>query len=90
MKLREAELRQEENRDQADFLHADAERSFRRGDIPAAARGLKKAIVLCPEHEPALFLLGQIYSEAGQYAVALPYLRTVSYTHLTLPTILRV
>ena len=32
---------------------------------------------MCPEHVPALFLLGRIYSEAGQYAVALPYLRTI-------------
>jgi SNF2 family DNA or RNA helicase len=58
-------------------VHAEAERSFRRGDIPGAARVLKKALVLCPEHVPALSLLGRIYHEAGQYAVALPYLRTI-------------
>ncbi len=38
---------------------------------------LKKAVVLCPEHVPALFLLSKIYSEAGQFAVALPYARTL-------------
>jgi len=32
---------------------------------------------LCPEHVPALALLGRIYFEAGQFAVALPYLRTL-------------
>jgi len=30
---------------------------------------------LCPEHVPALALLGRIYVEAGQFAVALPHLR---------------
>ncbi|MGA3076780.1 MAG: tetratricopeptide repeat protein, partial [Bryobacteraceae bacterium] len=32
-------------------------------------------MVLCPEHVPALALLGRIYVEAGQFAVALPHLR---------------
>ena len=57
-------------------MHADAQQAFQRGDIPGAARLLKKVIILCPEHVPALYLLGRIYSEAQQYAVALPYLRT--------------
>lgn len=38
---------------------------------------LKKALVLCPEHVSALYLLGRIYCEAQQFAVALPYLRTL-------------
>jgi SNF2 family DNA or RNA helicase len=30
---------------------------------------------LCPEHAPALALLGRIYNESHQFAVSLPYLR---------------
>jgi SNF2 family DNA or RNA helicase len=36
---------------------------------------LKKSLILCPEHVPALALLGRIYVEAGQFAVALPHLK---------------
>ena len=75
VKLREAESRQEDQRRQADYLHDDGLAAFQSGDIPAAARLLKRAIVLCPEHVPALALLGRIYVEAGQFAVALPHLR---------------
>ena len=38
---------------------------------------LKKALILFPEHAPALHLLARIYCEAEQYAVALPYLKTL-------------
>ena len=58
-------------------MHDDGLAAFQKGDTPAAARLLKKAIVLCPEHVPALHLLGRIHAEAGQFAVALPYLRTI-------------
>ena len=36
---------------------------------------LTKAITLCPEHVPALALLGRIYGEAAQFAAALPHLK---------------
>jgi hypothetical protein len=58
-------------------MHAEAQRSFQRGDIPGAARVLKKALVLCPEHALALHLQSRIYCEAEQFAVALPYLKTL-------------
>jgi SNF2 family DNA or RNA helicase len=77
LKLREAEARQEENGEQANYLHDEAQRSFHRGDIPGAARVLKKVLVLCPEHAPTLHLLGRIYCEAEQFAVAVPYLRAL-------------
>lgn len=38
---------------------------------------LKKALILCPEHVPALHLLGRIHCEAEQFAAALPYLKTL-------------
>jgi SNF2 family DNA or RNA helicase len=38
---------------------------------------LKKALILFPEHAPALHMLARIYGEAEQYAVALPYLKTL-------------
>jgi len=38
---------------------------------------LKKVLALYPQHVPALNLLGRIYCEAEQFAIALPYLRTL-------------
>jgi SNF2 family DNA or RNA helicase len=77
LKLREAEERKGENREQADWLHASARRAARQGDLPGAARLAKKALVLDPGHAHSASLLGHLYSEAGQYAVALPYLKMV-------------
>ena len=75
LKLREAEERKGENREQADWLHASARRALRQGDLPGAARLAKKALVLDPGHMASVSLLGHLYFEAGQHAVALPYLR---------------
>jgi SNF2 family DNA or RNA helicase len=59
----------------ADHLHDDGLEAFRAGDMPAATRLLNKAIVLYPEHVPALALLGRIHVETGQFAAALPLLQ---------------
>ena len=75
LKLREAEARREENLEQADWLHDEALEAFEAGEMPTAARLLKKAVLLAPEHASALALLSRIYVEAHQFAVALPYLR---------------
>ncbi len=75
LKLREAALRESENREQAGWLHKDAQQAFRDGDVPAAARLAKKALVLDPMHAGALDTLGHIYFTAGEFAVALPYVR---------------
>jgi SNF2 family DNA or RNA helicase len=52
-------------------------RAFADGDTPAAARLLKRGLLSFPEHGPTLHLLSRIYCEAEQFAVALPYLRTL-------------
>jgi SNF2 family DNA or RNA helicase len=77
LKLREAGERQAENREQAAFLHEAARRALRQGDAPGAARLAKKALVLDPENTASASLLGHLHFEAGQYAVAAPYLKMV-------------
>ena len=63
-------MQREFDRDEADEIVRSAREDYRAGDAPGAARSLKKALILCPDHPKALQLLGQIYFEAGQYADA--------------------
>jgi superfamily II DNA or RNA helicase len=77
LKLREAEERKEEEREQAGWMFSDARAALRDGDLPAAARLAKKALVLDSQHLGALDLLSRIYFEADEHAVALPYIRQV-------------
>jgi SNF2 family DNA or RNA helicase len=74
LKLRRAAAQREFDREEADELFHFARQNYRSGDAPAAARGLKKALALCPDHPKTLELLGQIYFEAGHYADAAYYL----------------
>ena len=67
-------MQRECDREDADELYHFAWQDYRRRDTASAARSLKKALVLCPEHPRALELLGQIYFQAGQYADAAYYL----------------
>lgn len=56
-------------------LYEDACEAYRAGDHPAAARLLKKALVLDPDHGDSLALLGDIHLKAGHDAEALGYFR---------------
>jgi SNF2 family DNA or RNA helicase len=75
LKQRRAEEQREWDREDAGFVFRDAFRAHRDGDLPAAARFLKKALVLDPNHKAALTLLAEIHNGAGHYAEALAYLR---------------
>jgi superfamily II DNA or RNA helicase len=75
LKLRDAQERKDDQREQAIWMYREAQTKLRDGDVPAAARLAKKALVLKPRHPGALALLATVYCEAGEYAVALPYLR---------------
>jgi SNF2 family DNA or RNA helicase len=75
LKQRKAEERREWDRQDAGFLFRDAFRAHRDGDLPAAARLLKKALVLDPDHAASLSLLAEIHNDAGHHAEALAYLR---------------
>ena len=74
LKERKAAERRELDLDEADYWHTRAREEYRRGDVPAAARSAKKALLLNERHSPALDLLGHIYFEAGQFADAAYYL----------------
>ena len=75
LKQRKAEERREWDRNDAGLLFRDAYSAHRDGDLPAAARLLKKALVLDPDHAQSLNLLAQIHATAGHHAEALGYLR---------------
>jgi superfamily II DNA or RNA helicase len=75
LKQRRAEEQKEWDREDAGFVFRDAFRAHRDGDLPAAARLLKKALVLDPNHKASLNLLADIHEGAGHYAEALAYLR---------------
>ncbi len=75
LKQRKAEEQREADRQEIRFLFGDALRAHRSGDLPAADRWLKKALVLDPDHTPSLNLLAEIHDEAGHHAEALSYLR---------------
>jgi SNF2 family DNA or RNA helicase len=75
LKQRRAEEQREWNREDAGLLFRDAFRAHRDGDLPAAARLLKKALVLDPDHKASLSLLADIHQGAGHHAEALAYLR---------------
>lgn len=57
LKQRRAEEQREADIEEAGFLFQDAMDAQREGDAPAAGRLLKKALILHPEHAPALTLL---------------------------------
>src|SRR5580693_3123636 len=75
LKQRKAEEQREWDRQDAGFLFRDALRAHRDGELPAAARLLKKALVLDPDHAASLSLLAEIHNGAGHHAEALAYLR---------------
>jgi len=75
LRRRRAEDQRESDRKEAGFLFGDALRAHRAGDIPAADRFLKKALILDPKHARAMELLAQIHHDAGHYAEALGYLQ---------------
>jgi len=73
LRQRRAEAQRAEDLHEADRLYHEAHRSYDRGDIPAAARSLQKALVLNPDHLYGLTLLAGIHAEAGHYAEAIGY-----------------
>jgi SNF2 family DNA or RNA helicase len=75
LKQRRTERQREADRNEAGFLFKEALSAHGHGDMPAAARFLKKALILDPEHADALTLLAQIHDGAGHHAEALAYLR---------------
>ena len=75
LKERRAAEAREVDRQEAQFALSFAERSYNDGDIPAAARAARKALILDPECWPALDLLAQIHLSAGQHEQALSYLK---------------
>jgi len=75
LKQRSAEQRRDWDREDAGLLFRDAFRAHRDGELPAAARLLKKALILDPDHAASLTLLAQIHDGAGHHAEALAYLR---------------
>src|ERR1051325_4133758 len=75
LKQRRAEEQREAGREEAEHLFREALATSRYGHEPAAARLLRKALALHPEHAGALTLLAQIHEAAGHYAEALGYLR---------------
>ena len=75
LKQRRAEEQRDADRRDAGYLFEDALSAHRDGDLPAAGRYLKKALILDPDHAGALTLLAQIHESAGHYAEALTYLR---------------
>jgi Tfp pilus assembly protein PilF len=83
LKQRRADEQREWDRQDAGLLCRDAFRAHRDGDLPAAARFLKKALVLDPNHARSLSLLAEIHSGAGHHAEALAYLRRLQISTTT-------
>jgi SNF2 family DNA or RNA helicase len=75
LRQRRAEEQREFDREEAGYLFQDAASAHRSGDIPAADRFLKKALILDPNHARAIELLAQIHIEAGHDAEALGYMQ---------------
>jgi superfamily II DNA or RNA helicase len=75
LRRRRAEEQREFDSEEARYLFGDALRAHRSGDIPAADRFLKKALILDPHLAGAMDMLAQIHRAAGHYAEALGYLQ---------------
>ena len=75
LRQRRAEEQREFDRVEAEYLYRDAVEAHRSGDIPAADRFLKKALILDPNHAAAMERLAEIHDAAGHYAEALGYLQ---------------
>ncbi len=75
LRQRRAEEQREFDLEEAGYFFGDALQAHRSGDIPAADRFLKKALILDPKHSGAMRLLAQIHHAAGHYAEALGYLQ---------------
>jgi SNF2 family DNA or RNA helicase len=75
LKLRAAAEREEFDRREGKYLAQEARRAFRAGDAPAAARLANRALLLFPDHLPALELLAHIHLAAEHYGDALYYFR---------------
>jgi superfamily II DNA or RNA helicase len=75
LRQRRAEEQREFDREEAGYLYGDAVQAQRSGDLPAADRYLKKALILDPNHANALELLAQIHRDAGHFGEALGYLQ---------------
>jgi superfamily II DNA or RNA helicase len=73
LRRRRAEEQRELDSEEARYLFGDALRAHRSGDIPAADRFLKKALILDPSLGGALGLLAEIHLAAGHHAEALGY-----------------
>src|SRR5437016_4531744 len=75
LKQRRIQESREKGQEDAQFLFQEAFYALGDGDIPAADRLAKKALIQDPEHADALGLLAQIHEAAGHPAEALGYLR---------------
>jgi SNF2 family DNA or RNA helicase len=75
LKQRRAEYQREADQQEVEFLFRNAFHAHNLGDLPAAGRYLKKALVLDPDHVQSLTLLAQVHATSGHYAEALAYLR---------------
>ena len=73
LKEREAEALRTMNAGDAEQLFRQAQRDYRTGDVPGAARLARKAIQLYPGHGSCLSFLGMIHAKADQHADALHY-----------------
>jgi tetratricopeptide (TPR) repeat protein len=71
LRQRRAEEQREIDREEARYLFGDALRAQRSGDIPAADRFLKKALVLDPNLGGAMGVPADIHLAAGRHAEAL-------------------
>jgi SNF2 family DNA or RNA helicase len=74
LKERKAALQHELDLEDAGYSLQAARQAYKAGDMPGAARKAKKALQLNPDLYPALDLLANIHSQAGQYADAAYYL----------------
>lgn len=77
LRQRHAEEQREYDREEAGYLYGDAVRAHRAGDVPAADRMLKKALLLDSVHTGALELLARIHHDAGHLGEALGYLQRI-------------
>ena len=71
LRQRRAEEQREIDREEARYFFGDALRAHRSGDIPAADRFLKKALILDPNLGGAMGVLADIHLAAERHAAAL-------------------
>ena len=77
LKQRRAEEQRQADLNEVSLLHRQARQAFRQDDSPAAARLLRKALTLDPDHVDSLTLLAEIHVKANHPAEALGYFQRV-------------